>query len=1006
MFNSTSFLFKVSKSFIISLDIFSIRNEPVRAEVRKAPVKSELQILRLPDDCKTDIMKTLRHIRGQDFQLGQKANYKEMGTILTKGYWKDRGNLVVHSATDFSNMRTTGNAVIDRQNMQALTRLESYGFEIPHLLEAFEYCENNVDLAIELLFRQYFPSILYNSKKSDQEYSESELHEVRADEMSALQSIYEKGVVEEKEKNTEWVIKLRLDYLLVFSEAEQKKRSATQKPKPSLTKPKNAAKCKNMVAKGKCKYGDNCRYSHEIRPKADAQKADANSDLNWFYLEFRFPNGNLYPYETPLIAVKTTTDIPKSMCLRITRRCLEEAQQLAKDGMPSVYSIADLLQNESEILEFLKNDRYEFPHPKNSIFAESEENANVNGERKSLPTHYKRGTTGRSEFMDVNPKKMLADDLSQSKTIEKRSTSINYTSMMEVRQKLPAWKMSDAVLAKIAGSQVVVVTGETGSGKSTQIPQFILDDYFRKLRQLQGKSAENSKMSHVQIVCTQPRRLSAIGVAERVANERCERIGSIVGYQVRLENKISPSTRLTFCTTGILLRRLQSDPTLSNISHVIIDEVHERSEESDFLLLILKDLLAKRKELRVILMSATVNASLFAGYFGTAPVVEIPGRTFPVEQVFLEEIIDKCGYVLEADSQFCKRLQKHEEKQLLEELEYGDVVASNTPPPLKYRDEQLAIPDIFARYMDYSRAVCKTLFLMDPMRINPELIESVLRYIVENAQWPNDGSILIFLPGLGEIQLVHDALNDSSMFSERTGKYLILPLHSTLSNEEQTRIFNKAPAGKRKIILSTNIAETSVTIDDCVFVIDCGHMKEKHFDTTRNMESLDLVWESRANARQRQGRAGRVMPGICIHLFTRHRFQHNLISQPIPEIKRVPLEQLLLRIKTLPIFETGNVYDIISKILESPSEESIVSAIRRLQDVGAFDENDNLTALGAILATLPVDVRIGKLMLFGAIFQVRPRFSKHFHFHHPYRIRAINSLFVFFCPSHRVSTVS
>lgn len=203
----------------------------------------------------------------------------------------------------------------------------------------------------------------------------------------------------------------------------------------------------------------------------------------------------------------------------------------------------------------------------------------------------------------------------------------------------------------------------------------------------------------------------------------------------------------------------------------------------------------------------------------------------------------------------------------------------------------------------------------------------------------------------------------------RAGKFLLVPLHSTLTNEEQALVFRKPPPGQRKIVLSTNIAETSVTIDDCVFVIDCGQMKEKRFDANRNMESLELVWESRANALQRKGRAGRVMPGVCIHLFTGHRFHNHLLSQPIPEIHRVPLEQLLLRVKTLPNFSDENILNVVGKTLEPPTEENIVSAVKRLQDVGAFDEEQNLTALGHHLSALPVDVRIGKLMLFGCIFQ-------------------------------------
>ena len=155
-------------------------------------------------------------------------------------------------------------------------------------------------------------------------------------------------------------------------------------------------------------------------------------------------------------------------------------------------------------------------------------------------------------------------------------------------------------------------------------------------------------------VCTQPRRISAIGVAERVASERVERIGNVVGYQIRLESKMSSSTRLLFCTTGILLRRLESDPDLSDVTHVIVDEVHERSEESDFLLMILRDLIRRKKDLRILLMSATLNANLFSGYFGSVPVIDIPGRTFPVDQIFLEEIIDTTGYCVEPRSPFAK----------------------------------------------------------------------------------------------------------------------------------------------------------------------------------------------------------------------------------------------------------------------------------------------------------------------------------------------------------------
>lgn len=201
---------------------------------------------------------------------------------------------------------------------------------------------------------------------------------------------------------------------------------------------------------------------------------------------------------------------------------------------------------------------------------------------------------------------------------------------------------------------------------------------------------------------------------------------------------------------------------------------------------------------------------------------------------------------------------------------------------------------------------------MDPFKINPELIEFVLKYIVEGEHdWSKEGAILIFLPGLAEIQTIYDSLCDSKMFNPRNGQFILIPLHSSLTSEEQSLVFKQPTGGKRKIVLSTNIAETSVTIEDCVFVIDCGHMKEKRFDANRNMESLDLVWISRANALQRKGRAGRVRPGVSIHLYTYYRYTYHIIDQPIPEIHRVSLEQLLLRIKTLTTFNNRDVYSII-----------------------------------------------------------------------------------------------
>ncbi|KAJ4436719.1 hypothetical protein ANN_16851 [Periplaneta americana] len=496
--------------------------------------------------------------------------------------------------------------------------------------------------------------------------------------------------------------------------------------------------------------------------------------------------------------------------------------------------------------------------------------------------------------------------------LEKQGDS-RYKKALEGRRQLPAWSRMEIILNAVKKHQVVVVSGETGCGKSTQVPQFLLDDWL-----LNWSSAEKS---HLEIICTQPRRLSAIGVAERVAEERVERIGNTIGYQIRLESKMSSSTRLLFCTTGILLRRLESEPQLNSVSHIIVDEVHERSEESDFLLLILRDLLPFRPDLKVILMSATLNAALFSSYFEQVPTIEIPGRTFPVEQLFLEDILEKTNFALEENSMYSRKMKKSgnsgpgDISSLECELEMADIKGSLTiiSNPAT-RDEHLTITQLYHRYKDYNKLTCKNLYLMDPEKINYDLIETVLTWIVAGEHnFPRKGAILVFLPGMAEISSLHDQLMDHPVLTPRSGKFVLVPLHSTLTSEEQAAVFKKPKPGVRKIVLSTNIAETSVTIDDCVYVVDCGKMKEKRFDSNKNMESLELVWVSQANALQRKGRAGRVMPGVCIHLFTKHRYDYHFLKQPIPELHRVPLEQLLLRIKTLSHFADRNPHEVLGK---------------------------------------------------------------------------------------------
>ncbi|XP_035900157.1 putative ATP-dependent RNA helicase DHX57 [Anopheles stephensi] len=958
-------------------------NAPIEPPPTKQPVKVELQVLRLKDESQTRIMETLRAIHGEAFQLGDISKYEDKGGRMKKGFWQDRGNLVIQGGVDFSHIPRTGNSNEDKFRMYAVMKLHSYAFHRSHCEEALDHHNGDVDSALALLFSKYFPPP-NDLQPPAEDHSEDELAALRADEREVLESIYDKLFVE-KEHNRVWQLKFKIDHLLAHSPSEMRKqaeREAQQAEEErrrmldALAKKKKAKreKCWNF-AKGKCRYGNRCHYSHELdesdsEEKKTGKKVDKTpeEDPNWFFLEVRFPPGNRYPFERPILLLKTTcSDIPEQLCLRVNRRLVQECIELTNDGMPCIYAVADLLQNDEEIGRFIEQDRYQFPDGRRSLFYVPEQEAIDAGMGDNLPTHHQRGVTGRQTGPKVNPEQMMKEDRNIVRKFMDKQTNEAYKEMLKNRRKLPAWTKMAEIINLMESHQILVISGETGCGKSTQVPQFLLDDWLLQSSKVQSKDP----LRHVEIICTQPRRLSAIGVAERVAEERNEKIGNTVGYQIRLENKISSSTRLTFCTTGILLRRLQSDPMLASVTQIIVDEVHERSEESDFLLLILKELLGKRADLKVILMSATLNSNLFSSYFGDIPVLDIPGRTFPVEQLFLEDILDRSGFVLEPDSPFCRKLRKGEQEQLLQELEYSDVKAANAAPAKTIRDENLKMADMFARYADYSKQTCKALYLMDPLRINPELIEHVLTYIVDDNShhWPKEGSILIFLPGLAEIQTVHESLAESKLFGARGDRFVLIPLHSMLTNEEQALVFRKPPKGKRKIVLSTNIAETSVTIDDCVFVIDCGQMKEKRFDSNRNMESLEMVWVSRANALQRKGRAGRVMPGVCIHLYTRPRFTHHILGQPVPEIHRIPLEPLLLRVKTLPTFQERTVNDVLGSLIEPPSVENVQAAKKRLVDVGALDLEEQLTPLGHHLSALPVDVRIGKLMLFGAIFQ-------------------------------------
>ncbi|ESR64932.1 hypothetical protein CICLE_v10007274mg [Citrus x clementina] len=513
--------------------------------------------------------------------------------------------------------------------------------------------------------------------------------------------------------------------------------------------------------------------------------------------------------------------------------------------------------------------------------------------------------------------------------------------MLEFRRSLPSYKERDALLKAISENQVVVVSGETGCGKTTQLPQYILES-----------ETEAARGAACSIICTQPRRISAMAVSERVAAERGEKLGESVGYKVRLEGMKGRDTRLMFCTTGILLRRLLVDRSLRGVTHVIVDEIHERGMNEDFLLIVLKELLPRRPELRLILMSATLNAELFSSYFGGAPMLHIPGFTYPVRAYFLENILEMTRYRLNTYNQIDDYGQEKSwkmQKQALALRKRKSSIASAVEDALEAAD-----------FREYSVQTQQSLSCWNPDSIGFNLIEHVLCHIVKKER---PGAVLVFMTGWDDINSLKDQLQAHPLLGDPS-RVLLLACHGSMASSEQRLIFDKPEDGVRKIVLATNMAETSITINDVVFVIDCGKAKETSYDALNNTPCLLPSWISKAAARQRRGRAGRVQPGECYHLYPRYVYDA-FADYQLPELLRTPLQSLCLQIKSLQL---GSISEFLSRALQPPEPLSVKNAIEYLQIIGALDENENLTVLGRNLSMLPVEPKLGKMLILGAIF--------------------------------------
>jgi len=473
----------------------------------------------------------------------------------------------------------------------------------------------------------------------------------------------------------------------------------------------------------------------------------------------------------------------------------------------------------------------------------------------------------------------------------------------------------------------VLILGATGCGKTTQIPQYLLED---------------ETYDECRVVATQPRRLSACSVAERVAKERGENIGETVAYKIRFEDTVGTNTRLVFCTTGILLNIMQDNPELQGATHLVIDEVHERDLQTDFLLNLVRTVVTRRPDLKVVLMSATVDPSAFQEYYPSMHIIEIPGRTnYPVEELFIEDLFKAHPPLID--------FMDKERRQKWEKRTDSSLDVTTDEPEIQME----------LNCSDMAALVLAKFHSLKDEKVNLPLIKEIVSWIHYSK---GEGAVLVFVPGWKEIREMTRMLETSSFRND----IIVYPLHSRIPNEEQQAIFDLPPPGKRKVIVSTVIAETSLTIEDVVFVVDSGKNKTAFFNDSSYVAGLRTVWYSKANALQRRGRAGRCKPGAWYRVYS--SLQWNYLSDyELPEMLRSPLEELCMLVASLRL---GTPAEFLATSISPPQDEVVDYAVKLLYDLGAITDQTGaeLTPLGRNLVNLKVHPMLGKMVLLSTLF--------------------------------------
>ncbi|CAK4071413.1 unnamed protein product [Aphanomyces euteiches] len=462
------------------------------------------------------------------------------------------------------------------------------------------------------------------------------------------------------------------------------------------------------------------------------------------------------------------------------------------------------------------------------------------------------------------------------KDAKKLAEEHKHLDMQESRKRLPIYAYRDVLLEAVRDHQVIIMVGETGSGKTTQVPQYLHEVGYSEL----GK-----------IGCTQPRRVAAMSVSARVAQEMGVKLGNEVGYSIRFEDCTSDKTVIKYMTDGMLLREFLTEPDLKSYSVMIIDEAHERTLQTDILFGLIKDIARYREDLKIIIASATLDAEKFSTYFDDAPIVKIPGRMFPV-----------------------------------------DILYTRAPE---------------ADYLDAAIVTALQIHITQPL-----------------------GDILIFLTGQEEIETAEEMLLYRTRgLGSRIRELLIRPIYATLPSERQAQVFEPTPPNARKVVIGTNIAETSLTIPGICYVIDAGFCKQTNYNPHTGMESLLVMPISQAMANQRAGRAGRTQPGKCFRLYTAWSYQNELDETTVPEIQRTNLTTTVLLMKSLGINDLLH-FDF----MDPPPEKSLIRALEQLYALSALNDRGELTKLGRRMAEFPLDPMMSKALLasekYGVVEQV------------------------------------